>query len=152
MTLGVARVIPTVVCAPCATMHFLWWCYSAGIGAIMCHRPLAPEENETEQVFTGDLQHLMGMDPITPKARDTSKVKNSLAGNSFFECCTWCQQIDLSTASSWTNLWKMMHLLQKKVNRRFASLESAEAQISPVECEETDLGLLLERVVKFAGD
>lgn len=92
------------VCSLCCHTLPLGVCHGAGIGASMCHLPLAPEENETEQAFTGVLQHLMGMDPITPKARDTSEIKNSLLDSSFFECCTWCQQIDLSTALSWTNL------------------------------------------------
>lgn len=139
------------VCSLCSRALPLRVCHGAGIGASMCHLPLAPEEKEMEQALTGVLQHVVGMDPITPKARDTFEIKTSLLNSSFFEHCTWCQQIDLSTALSWTNLWKMNYL-QKKVKQICKLKGSGEAQISQLECEGPDLGPLLERVVEFTVD
>lgn len=96
-------------------------CRGADVGASMCHLPLAPEGNETQQDFTEGYQLLMGMDPTTPKVRDTPEIQR-IWWKKFFECCTCFQQTDLSAALSWKKLWKM-HYLQKMVNRRFASLK-----------------------------
>lgn len=83
--LGVARGIPCVVCAPCAAVHFLLWCIMVlALVLALCHLPLASEENETEQVFTGGLQHLMGTDLITPKARDNNWDKNLFGWQKLF--------------------------------------------------------------------
>lgn len=115
-------------CALCSLCHLalpLVVCHGAGVGASICHLPLAPEEKETEQIFYRGLVTLDGDGShYTQGKRYNWDKKPFWLTTAFFERCTWCQQIDLSTALYGKNLWKVMHYLQKKVNRRFTGLKS----------------------------
>lgn len=114
----------------------------ADIGASMCHLPLAPEGNETQRDFTEGYQLLMGMDPTTPKVRDTPEIQR-IWWKKFFECCTCFQQTDLSAALSWKKTVEDALPAKNGKQKICKSKGTSEARLSQPAYEGLDPGLIL---------